>query len=116
MLKSEEIRLVLAKLQEDKDAVTAQLAEARRYNAATGDYRDADWYQRAENASRHIGRKIAKAQAELGAALREERGRQENSFEKLFVQVSRQVLPRPLYEQILQETLDAVKKKEPGPC
>lgn len=108
-MKSEQIRAVLLKLQAYKDAIDEQVKIAKRKAMADGVWADPDWLRRAEHAARMAGRRIQKVQAELGIALKEERKPQQDSFERAFIKKAREILPRPLYEQILSETLTEVQ-------
>lgn len=115
MRASTEIRTELDKAQSDKDAVKSQIEDAASYAAETGEYSDSDWFLRAKNADRAIGRRIRKLMDELSASLKEERraaGEVGLSFERVFMVKAREILPRTLYEQIMLETVEAEKSQE----
>lgn len=56
----------MAEIDAAKDAIEAQLADARRIAASTGEYSDRSWYQSCENAGRAYSRLRQEAQRILG--------------------------------------------------
>jgi hypothetical protein len=115
MRNSEVIRAELAKLQSDKTDIDIQVKEAARYAASTGEYSDSDWFNRADVASKITGKKIRKLMDELSAALKEERKANAAanaidpnrlSFERTFMRMAREILPRVLYEEIMSSTIE----------
>ena len=49
------------------DSIKAQVEEARRKAAITGDYSDSDWYNRAEGAQRACSRNVQKINHDISA-------------------------------------------------
>lgn len=111
-----QIRDRIDALQAEKDAIDAQVAEAKRLAAAGEGFSDPVWLTNAELAAKHRGRKIGRLQATLGDVLRQERARQQaasltqaSPFERAFVQRAREMLPRNIYDQLVKAAQAAIE-------
>jgi len=113
---SDEIRAALERMQREKDFIADQVSSAKRKAAATRVYSNHEWLTSSEATLRSKGRGIQKLQTLLGAARRQEREERlkldSASFERVFWLKAREILPRPLYEQVMSETSEAMRVTE----
>jgi hypothetical protein len=108
-------------LQREKDAIDAQVTEAKRLAAVGEGFSDPVWLTNAELAAKIRGRKIGRLQATLGDVLRQERARLHSAaldhpspFERAFVRLARELIPRDLYDQIVNQANAATKHTGEG--
>ena len=80
-----------------------QIDGAKAHCAQTGDYSDADWYNRANYALRMVAKEHQQCIREIGE--RNKRTKLENAarFERLFVEIARRRLHRELFQEIFNE-------------
>lgn len=117
---ADEIRQLLDRLKRDKDEITKQLEDARSAAAVDGVFSDREWFTSAKHAERIKGRQIGEVQIALGVALKEQRATaseaQSVRFEREFMRQARAILPRVLYEEVLNETVAATTNdSDPDP-
>lgn len=95
------LRAVMQELAEVKTQIDFAKSEA----AETGNYSDADWFNRARHAVRMKGREHQLIQAELGKRKKEERRAFNAKAERCFIDAARRRLDPDLFSDLWAEAM-----------
>lgn len=80
-----------------------QISEAKGRAATTGDYSDANWFNRANHALRMFQREHQQCLREIGDRNKKQRREPSITFERHFMRAARARLDPDLYESLLEE-------------
>lgn len=89
--------------------INTQVDRAKSNAAATGNYSDRDWFQRASAARRLHGVEQQLIQAELGKRRKAERRAINNRIEGRFIEVAKRKLDPQLYQELMAEVEATVR-------
>ena len=85
--------------------IKAQIAGAKAHAAETGEYSDADWFNRANLALRFKGREHQSLLLECGRRKKEERRAYNASVEREFINAARTKLDATTFRMLMDEAL-----------
>lgn len=88
----------------EMSSIKSQLAEAKGRAATEGEYSDPIWFRRAHDALRIKGRHAQQIQIELGKSNRAKKDAEQLRWEKVFVDVSKELLEENIFEKLQTET------------
>lgn len=91
---------------EEMAKIRSSLLEAKGKAAATGDYADRNWFNRASYALRMKGHEHQLVLQELAKRKREERRTRNDVVERLFIQAARKRLEPDVFASIMAEATD----------
>ena len=96
--------LIEAKMEIDdsKKQVDIQLEDARTKAYIDNEYSDRDWFRKARDAARHLGRDSQKLQHMLGILSKEQKNSRRGKVEEKFIQAAKKILDHDTFAEIMQ--------------
>jgi len=104
-ISTEDIEKRLSGITAEMAQIKAQIGNAKGYAAATGEYANSQWYNKANLALRIKGREHQALQLEYGKRRRAERRAYNANVEQNFIQVARLHLDTAKFQEIMDEAV-----------
>lgn len=108
----DDLTLWCDQLQDNIAELSSILARARSKLATDGEYADAGWYRRRDDALKYLRKQENMIREEIGLRRREDRREAAHRFERHFIDAARKQLDNPIFMQIMLEAQAASKQEE----